>query len=690
MSHRLINDGYQMAVYNRSKSQRFEELVDRGAVACSSPAEVAEQSDIVFTMVGTPADVKQVVAGPEGTLAGLAVGGMTVDMTTSCPTLARELAVVAAECGRISIDAPVTGGDVGARNGTLSVMLGGDRGGCCTLEPVLSSVAASTTYFGDAGMGQHAKLANQIGIASQVVAMAESMVFAHKAGLDLETWLPAVVSGGAGSFSMSNYAPRVLRRDFEPGFYVEHFIKDMDLALQQCKKLGLSLPGLAQCQALFLTLKAQGHSGRGIHALVLALESMNAVELPASAHDWALPTKPEPQVKQAPARRAVNLSAGPSTLALGAMQTAQANFVDHEGSGMGLMEMSHRNPGGKVQTAIADATQSVRDLLAVPDNYHVLWMQGGAHGQFAATLLNCLGGKRQVDLVKTGYWSERFATTEASRMCDINVAWDGACVDYSTVGAPEEWAYSQDSAFIHMCANETIHGVEYLQDPTLPADAPWISCDATSTLLSRRMDISKYGIVYASAGKNLGPAGTTCVIVRDDLLGNAADVCPSVLNYTKQVASVPISSLYNTPPTYNIYMASLVLKEYEKMGGLETIEANAARRAGLIYDIIDRSGGLYTNQVNPVARSRMSMPFRVLGGSGELEDKFIAAGKAQGITELFAHPLFPGLRITAYNGLTDDAVDQVATLMESFLHDHRHLVHTDGEYDGHSPEVAAY
>eukprot|EP00035_Acanthoeca_spectabilis_P018970 m.409881 g.409881 ORF g.409881 m.409881 type:complete len:452 (-) comp16804_c0_seq7:166-1521(-) len=399
---------------------------------------------------------------------------------------------------------------------------------------------------------------------------------------------------------------------------------------------------------------------------------------PAAAPNISTKTRENAHTMQSPKQRVVNLSAGPATLMDGAMETAAANFLDHQGTGMSIMEMSHRNPGGAVQTAIADATQSIRDLLDVPSNYHVLWMQGGAHGQFAATILNCLGDKDQVDVVHSGFWSERFATTEANRFCKVNTAWSGEQTGFKTLGDPAtEWNWSPDSAFIHMCANETIHGVEYLTDPELPDAAPWVSCDATSTLLSRPVDVSKYGILYASAGKNLGPAGTTCVIVRDDLLGMAADSCPSVLNYAKQAGSAPISSLYNTPPTHTLYMVSLVLREYERMGGLGVIAANAQRRAEHLYDILDHSGGVFSNKVEPSVRSRMSMPFRVLGGHPELEQKFIAAGKAEGIEELFLHPLFPGLRITAYNGLTDQAVGRVAALLERFADEHHHLVDHD-------------
>jgi 3-hydroxyisobutyrate dehydrogenase len=256
-----------------------KQLESKGAVLVDSPAAVAASSDLVLHMVGHPADVEEVLLGPNGTLSGLRPGGYAVDMTTSSPALAVRIAEAAAAAGLVSIDAPVTGGDVGATNGTLSILLGGDEEGCAKLAPfLLDTVASTTNYFGGPGQGQQAKLANQIGISTQIVAMAESMLFAHKAGLDLATWLPAVANGGMGSFSVSNYAPRVMDRNFDPGFYVTHFIKDLGLALDECQRMGLVLPGLELAHQLFVRLAEQGHGDKGIHGLVLALEAMNGGE----------------------------------------------------------------------------------------------------------------------------------------------------------------------------------------------------------------------------------------------------------------------------------------------------------------------------------------------------------------------------------------------------------------------------
>ena len=507
--------------------------------------------------------------------------------------------------------------------------------------------------------------------------MAESMAYAHKAGIDLAVWLPAVASGGAGSFSMTNYAPRIMRRDFEPGFFVDHFIKDMGLALDQCTKMGLSLPGLALCQSLFLALRAQGHGAKGIQAIVLALEEINRITIPTAEVTMPSPAAAAPAAAAAAAaaKRVVNLSAGPATLDDTAMTEAASNFLDHKNSGMSMMEMSHRDAGGPVQTAMANASDSVRDLLEVPDDYHVLWMQGGAHAQFAATIMNTLGSKKSVDVVQSGYWSERFKLSEAERYCDVGVAWSGESNGYTKHAPVSEWNVNPDSAFVHMCLNETVQGVEYHYDPKLPGTpgdgSPFLVCDATSTLMSRPMAIENYGIVFASAGKNLGPAGSTCVIVKDALLGNAADICPSVIDYTKQAASLPISSIYNTPPTYNLYMTSLVLDAYQKRGGLEKIQQNGLDRSQRIYEIIDQSNGLFSNNVEHGSRSRMTIPFQIADGADPaLAAEFQRAGAEAGIEQLLLHPLFPGLRITMYNGLADSDFDIVEGFMHQFVTDH--------------------
>lgn len=363
-----------------------------------------------------------------------------------------------------------------------------------------------------------------------------------------------------------------------------------------------------------------------------------------------------------------NFSAGPACLSDKVMRQAQIEFCNKDETGMGIMEMSHRDAGGPVQNCISGAAESLRTLLDIPENYHIIFMQGGAHGQFAAVAMNLLGGKGQADYVNTGFWSQR-AAAEASKYCKVRFAYNGEDEKFKRIPPVSEWDISNESAYVHICANETIHGLEFLEDPELPEGGPPLVGDFTSTLLSRPVDVKKYGCIYASGGKNLGPAGVTVVIVREDLVGQESKVCPSVLSYSKMVNSKPIASVYNTPPTFLIYMVSLVLKENIEQGGLIGLEARAIRRSERIYDIIERSGGFYELKCKDVEhRSRMNIPFRIggNGGNSEVEDEFCHEAEKQGLLQLFCHPLFPGCRITLYNGIPDTAVEALAEYMEEF------------------------
>lgn len=340
-----------------------------------------------------------------------------------------------------------------------------------------------------------------------------------------------------------------------------------------------------------------------------------------------------------------------------------------------MMEMSHRDAGGPVQNAIASAADKLRTLLNVPSNYHIIFMQGGAHGQFAAVPLNLLGSKRQADYVNSGFWSVR-AAAEAAKYCDVHFAYDGKKEDYSHIPPVSEWDISPDSAYVHICANETIHGLEFHEDPVLPPGSPPLVADFTSTLLSRLIDVSKYGCIYASGGKNLGPAGVTVVIVRDDLVGIESSECPSVLSYSKMAYSKPIPSVYNTPPTFLIYMVNLVLTDNIAIGGLDALRARAVARANTIYRIMEDSDGFYQLKCNDHAhRSRMNIPFRIGGEDGniDLEDEFCTSAKKAGLFQLFCHPLFPGCRVTLYNGIPDNAVNLLADFLVKFAREKRKL-----------------
>jgi 3-hydroxyisobutyrate dehydrogenase len=270
MAGRLLDAGYALTVHSRRQASAAD-LLARGAAWAESPAAVAAGSDIVFTMVGEPKDVAEVILGPEGAVAGGHPGMVVVDHTTSSPELAAEIFSAALARGIHSLDAPVSGGDKGAREGTLTVMVGGDDAVRAAVEPCWSATAGKVVACGGPGAGQRTKLTNQIAIASGMVGMCEALVFATRAGLDLETTLAAISSGAAGSWSLTNLAPRILRRDFAPGFMIAHIVKDMRLALDECRRMSIALPGLELAESLYATLVAHGHGRLGTQALVMAL-----------------------------------------------------------------------------------------------------------------------------------------------------------------------------------------------------------------------------------------------------------------------------------------------------------------------------------------------------------------------------------------------------------------------------------
>jgi 3-hydroxyisobutyrate dehydrogenase len=250
----------------------------KGATWAATPKAVAEQSDVVFSIVGFPSDVREVMLGAEGALAGSKQGNILVDMTTSEPSLAVEIADAAKARGVTSIDAPVSGGDVGAREARLSIMIGGDKDVVDALQPCWEAMGKTIVYQGTAGAGQHTKMVNQTLIATNMIGVCEALLYAHKAGLDLETVMQSVGSGAAGSWSLANLGPRIIANNFDPGFFVEHFIKDMGIALDEAKRMQLALPGLALAHQLYLALQAQGHGRDGTHALELALSSMAGID----------------------------------------------------------------------------------------------------------------------------------------------------------------------------------------------------------------------------------------------------------------------------------------------------------------------------------------------------------------------------------------------------------------------------
>jgi 3-hydroxyisobutyrate dehydrogenase len=277
MCQHLISRGYSATVNNRSRD-KAQPLLEAGAAWADNPRAVAEPSDVIFAIVGFPCDVRAVFLGPQGALAGSRSGAVLVDMTTSEPSLAREIYEAAKAKGVGSVDAPVSGGDVGARNAALSIMVGGDAEVVEAVRPLLECMGKTVVHQGPAGAGQHTKMVNQVLIASGMVGVCEALLYGYKAGLDLKTVLQSVGGGAAASWSLNNLGPRIIDRNFEPGFFVEHFIKDMGIALDEARRMNLCLPGLALANQLYLAVQAQGWGRKGTHALMLALEQMANVK----------------------------------------------------------------------------------------------------------------------------------------------------------------------------------------------------------------------------------------------------------------------------------------------------------------------------------------------------------------------------------------------------------------------------
>jgi phosphoserine aminotransferase len=331
--------------------------------------------------------------------------------------------------------------------------------------------------------------------------------------------------------------------------------------------------------------------------------------------------------------RVFNFSAGPAALPEAVLRQAADEMLDWHGSGMSVMEMSHR---GKEFIAIhAEAEGLLRKLLAVPANYKVLFMQGGAIGENAIVPLNLLGGKTGADYVDTGEWSKK-SIKEAQKYCQVNVAASAKDEGYTCVPPRESWRLDPDAAYVHICANETIGGVEYHFTPDVGA-VPLVA-DMSSNLLSRPIEVSKYGLIYGGAQKNIGPAGLTIVIVRDELLGHAHPLTPSAFDYKQQADN---DSMLNTPPTYSIYIAGLVFKWIEMQGGLIAMEAHNRKKAAVLYDYLDQTS-FYKSPVARADRSLMNVPFKLR--DDKLDDAFLKGAQARGMVQLKGHRSVGGMR----------------------------------------------
>jgi len=355
-----------------------------------------------------------------------------------------------------------------------------------------------------------------------------------------------------------------------------------------------------------------------------------------------------------------NFSAGPAVLPKEVLQQAQAELVDWHGSGMSVMEMSHR---GKEYMGIqAQAEVDLRELMGIPVNYRVLFLQGGASQQFAMIPLNLLRGKLSADYVNTGEWSKK-AISEAKKFSYVNVAASNADKNCTYVPTFATWKLDKDAAYVHYTPNETIGGVEFNWVPDT-GNVPLVA-DMSSSILSRTVEVSKFGLIYAGAQKNIGPAGLTIVIVRDDLVGYAPSGLPTMLDYKTHVDN---GSMYNTPPTYGIYMAGLVFQWLKKNGGIKAMEQTNIAKAKLLYGAIDASSGFYVCPVNNADRSRMNVPFTLKDAN--LDGEFLKQADARGLLQLKGHRSVGGMRASIYNAMPLEGVQALVNFMNEFAKSH--------------------
>ncbi|HDH06621.1 MAG TPA: 3-phosphoserine/phosphohydroxythreonine transaminase [Nitrospirae bacterium] len=353
--------------------------------------------------------------------------------------------------------------------------------------------------------------------------------------------------------------------------------------------------------------------------------------------------------------RVLNFSAGPAMLPEYVMKKAAAEMIDWQGSGMSVMEMSHRS---REFISIAEKAEAdIREIMAIPENYRVLFLQGGASSQFAMVPMNLLRGKGAADYINTGQWSKK-AIAEAARFCKVNIAASSESTNFSTIPPRSEWSLNPDAAYVHYTPNETIGGVEFHMVPEV-GDVPLVA-DMSSTILSRPVDVSGYGVIYAGAQKNIGPAGLTIVIVREDLIGEEISGTPAMFSYGTYAKA---KSMYNTPPTYSWYMAGLVFEWIKDRGGLKAMEEINKRKADKLYAAIDNSD-FYSNPVDPDCRSWMNIPFTL--ANPDLDTEFLNQAKEAGMVTLKGHRSVGGMRASIYNAMPEEGVDSLIAFMADF------------------------
>ena len=358
--------------------------------------------------------------------------------------------------------------------------------------------------------------------------------------------------------------------------------------------------------------------------------------------------------------RIYNYSAGPSMLPLAVLEKAQKEMVNYANSGMSVMEISHRS--GLFTEIITQAEQLLRKLMNIPENYKVLFLQGGASQQFAMVPLNLLTKSGKADYINTGSWSKK-AIKEAKKYGEISVIASSEDGNYSYIPAFDPNMIDPEADYIHITTNNTIEGTAYSEIPDT-GGIPLVA-DMSSNILSVEMDVSKFGLIYAGAQKNIGPAGLTVVIIREDLIGNAKDTCPTMLDYKTHSEN---DSLYNTPPTYGIYMAKLVFEWLDELGGLKEMERINREKAGILYDFLEESS-MFSSPVQKESRSIMNIPF--ISPSDELDAEFVKKAKSAGLETLKGHRSVGGMRASIYNGMPIEGVEALVQFMKEFENEHQ-------------------
>lgn len=346
-------------------------------------------------------------------------------------------------------------------------------------------------------------------------------------------------------------------------------------------------------------------------------------------------------------RKVINFAPGPAKLPEEVMKKAQEEFVNYANTGVGVMELSHR--GGDFSRILNTAEENLRTLMTIPENYEVLFLQGGATGQFAGIPLNLIGLKpgKSADYMVTGAWSAK-AAKEAEKYGNVNLVFPKSD-QYTSIPEESEWKLNPEASYLYYCANETIHGVEFPNVPEIK-DVP-VVCDMSSSMLSHKVDVTKFAVIYAGAQKNIGCAGVVLVIVRKDMIGHALPICPVVFDFKIQSGN---NSCYNTPPTYSIYIMGLVFDWILKNGGLAYIEERNAQKAKAVYEVIDQSNGFYVSPIQRKCRSKMNVTLRIGGtkGDDELEKKFLDEAGKMGMLSLKGHRSVGGIRVSLYNAIS--------------------------------------